>query len=128
MSQAEAAVISLLDYTDVVFRQALAGRAERRINRIESACSNSCGARVKAGRGAVVAVKLDQTAGHEQRGVGPCPIVSDADVTGDQRIPAVTIAPVAGTAVEGSRYPPLSPGKSGLATTSYAVWLAGQST
>src|SRR5450755_3297430 len=79
------------------------------------------GARVKLGRGAVVVVELDPTIGHEQRGVRPCIVVSDPDVIGDQRFPLVCVVPVTGTPGEGLLYPPLAPGKSGLAKKSFAL-------
>jgi mRNA interferase MazF len=76
---------------------------------------------VKLGRGAVVVVELDPTVGHEQRGVRPCIIVSDPDVIDDQRFPLVCVVPVTGTPGEGLLYPPLAPGKSGLAKRSFAL-------
>ena len=76
---------------------------------------------MKLGRGAVVVVELDPTVGHEQRGVRPCIIVSDPDVIGDQRFPLVCVVPVTGTPGEGLLYPPLAPGKSGLAKRSFAL-------
>ena len=79
------------------------------------------GRRVKLGRGAVVVVELGPTIGHEQRGVGPCIVVSDPDVIGDQRFPLVCVVPVTGTPGEGLLYPPLTPGESGLAKKSFAL-------
>jgi mRNA interferase MazF len=76
---------------------------------------------VKLGRGAVVVVELDPTVGHKQRGVRPCIIVSDPDVISDQRFPLVCVVPVTGTPGEGLLYPPLAPGKSGLAKKSFAL-------
>jgi mRNA interferase MazF len=73
------------------------------------------------GRGAVVLADLDPTAGHERRGVRPCVIVSDPDITGDQRFPLVCVVPITGTPGEGLLYPPLEPGKSGLAKKSFAL-------
>jgi mRNA interferase MazF len=75
---------------------------------------------VKLGRGAVVVVDLDPTVGHGQRGVRPCIIESDPEVIGDQRFPLVCVAPLTGTPGEGLLYPPLAPGKSGLAKKSFA--------
>src|SRR5205814_1485638 len=77
--------------------------------------------RVKLSRGAVVIVELDPTIGHEQRGVRPCVVVSDPDVSGDQRFPLVCVVPVTGTPGEGLLYPPPAPGKSGLAKKSFAL-------
>lgn len=37
---------------------------------------------VRLGRGAIVAVELDPTAGHEQQGLRPCVVVSVVPVTG----------------------------------------------
>ena len=75
---------------------------------------------MRLGRGAVVLVKLDPTVGHEQRGLRPCIVVSDPDVIGDRRFPLLCVVPVTGTPGEGLLYPPLAPGKSGLARRSFA--------
>ena len=56
---------------------------------------------MKLGRGAVVVVELDPTIGHEQRGVRPCIVVSDPDITSDQRYPLVCVVPITGTPGEG---------------------------
>jgi mRNA interferase MazF len=76
---------------------------------------------VTLSRGAIVLVELDPTIGHEQRGVRPCIIVSDPDVNGDQRFRLVCVVPVTGTPGEGLLYPPLAPGRSGLAKQSFAL-------
>ena len=76
---------------------------------------------MRLGRGAVVVVELDPTVGHEQRGVRPCIVVSDPDVISDQRFPLLCVVPVTGTPGEGLLYPPLAPGKSGLAKKSFAL-------
>jgi mRNA interferase MazF len=76
---------------------------------------------VKLGRGAVVVVELDPTVGHEQRGVRPCVVVSDPDVVTDQRFPLVCVVPVTATPGEGLLYPPLTPGRSGLARNCFAL-------
>jgi mRNA interferase MazF len=76
---------------------------------------------VKIGRGAVVVVGLDLTVGREQRCVRPCVVVSDPDVTGDQRFPLLCVVPLTGTPGEGLLYPPLAPGPSGLAKPSFAL-------
>ncbi len=76
---------------------------------------------MRLGRGTVVVVELDPTVGHEQRGVRPCIIVSDPDITSDQRFPLVYVVPITGTPGEGLLYPPLAPGKSGLAKKSFAL-------
>ena len=72
-------------------------------------------------RGTVVLVELDPTVGHGQRGVRPCLIVSDLAVNADQRFPLIAIVPISATKGEGALYPGLSPGKSGLTKTSYAL-------
>jgi mRNA interferase MazF len=76
---------------------------------------------VTLNRGAIVVVALDPAVGHEQRGARPCVIVSDPDVIGNQRFPLVCVVPVTGTAGVGILYPPLAPGKSGLAKPSFAL-------
>lgn len=76
---------------------------------------------MRFGRGTVVMIDLDPTVGHGQRGVRPCIIVSDPDVTSDQRFPLVCVIPITGTPGEGILYPPLAPGKSGLAKRSFAL-------
>lgn len=73
------------------------------------------------GRGAVIVVELDPTLGHEQHGVRPCIVVSDPEVISDQRFPLVCVVPITGTSGEGLLYPPLAPGKSGLAKQSFAL-------
>ena len=73
---------------------------------------------MKLGRGTVVVVELDPTVGHEQRGVRPCVVVSDPEIASDQRFPLVGVVPITGTPGDGLLYPPLSPGKSGLARRS----------
>lgn len=72
-------------------------------------------------RGTLVLVELDPTVGHEQRGARPCVAVSDPAVNADQRFPLIAVVPVTGTPGEGALYPELSPGKSGLTKTSYAL-------
>jgi mRNA interferase MazF len=76
---------------------------------------------MKVHRGTVVLVELDASVGHERRGVRPCIAVSDPAVNADQRFPLIAIVPITGTRGEGSLYPELSPGKSGLTTTSFAL-------
>jgi len=72
-------------------------------------------------RGTIVLVELDPTVGHEQRGTRPCVAISDPAVNADQRFPLIAVVPVTGTPGEGTLYPELSPGKSGLTKTSYAL-------
>jgi mRNA interferase MazF len=76
---------------------------------------------MRLGRGAVVVVELDPTAGHEQHGVRPCVVVSDPEVIADQRFPLVCVVPLTGTPGEGLLYPLLAPGQSGLAKKSFAL-------
>jgi mRNA interferase MazF len=76
---------------------------------------------MKVHRGTVVLVELDPSVGHEQRGVRPCIAVSDPAVNADQRFPLIAVVPITGTPGEGSLYPELSPGKSGLTKTSFAL-------
>ena len=76
---------------------------------------------MKVDRGTVVLVELDPTVGHEQRGLRPCIAVSDPAVNADQRFPLIAVVPVTGTPGEGSLYPELSPGKSGLTKASFAL-------
>ncbi|MDP2954881.1 MAG: type II toxin-antitoxin system PemK/MazF family toxin [Longimicrobiales bacterium] len=76
---------------------------------------------MKVDRGTVVLVALDPTVGHEQRGVRPCIAVSDPAVNADPRFPLIAVVPLTGTPGEGSLYPELSPGESGLTKTSYAL-------
>jgi mRNA interferase MazF len=76
---------------------------------------------MKLERGTLVLVGLDPTVGHEQRGTRPCVIVSDPDVTADQRFGLVAVIPVSGTAGEGALYPALEPGRSGLRKRSFAL-------
>jgi mRNA interferase MazF len=76
---------------------------------------------VKLERGTVALVVLDPTVGHEQRGTRPCVIVSDPDVTADERFGLVAVVPVSGTGGEGALYPALAPGRSGLRKRSFAL-------
>lgn len=76
---------------------------------------------MRLGRGAVIVVELDPTISHEQRGIRPCIVVSDPDISSDQRFPLICVVPVTGTAGEGLLYPQLAPGKSGLAKKSFAL-------
>ena len=69
----------------------------------------------------VVLVKLDPTRCREQRGTRPCAVVSDADVTEDQRFPLLAVVPVSSKAGEGALYPELRPGRSGLRRASFAL-------
>ena len=48
-------------------------------------------------------------------------IVSEPDVTADQRFGLVAIVPISGVGGEGALYPPLSPGRSGLRKRSFAL-------
>ena len=76
---------------------------------------------MKLDRGTVVLVGLDPTRGHEQRGVRPCLIVSDPDVTEDQRYPLLCIVPMTGRPGLGALYPELTEGSGGLRKRSFAL-------
>lgn len=76
---------------------------------------------MRLGRGTVVLVGLDPTLGHEQRGARPCVVVSDPDVTEDQRFPLLCVVPVTSTPGSGALYPPLEAGSGGLRQRSFAL-------
>jgi mRNA interferase MazF len=72
-------------------------------------------------RGTIVLLDLDPATGHEQRGTRPCVVVSDPEITEDQRFPVVAVVPVTGTPALGALYPHLAPGPSGLTKPSCAL-------
>ena len=72
-------------------------------------------------RGTLVIVDLDPTSGHEQRGTRPAVVVSDPEVSSDQRFPMICVVPVTATPGTGALYPVLAPGDSGLSRASYAL-------
>lgn len=76
---------------------------------------------MKFARGAIVLVELDPAAGHEQKGVRPCIVVSDPSVILEQRFPMVCVVPITGTLGLGLFYPEISPGRSGLLKKSCAL-------
>jgi mRNA interferase MazF len=76
---------------------------------------------VKVDRGTLVVVDLDPTRGHEQRGRRPAIVVSDPEVSSDQRFPMICVVPVTSTPGTGALYPALIPGSSGLLRKSYAL-------
>ena len=76
---------------------------------------------MRLGRGTVVLVTLDPTLGHEQRGLRPCIIVSDPDVTQDQRYPLLCVVPITGTPGRGALYPELAAQARGLRKSSWAL-------
>ena len=76
---------------------------------------------MKLDRGTLVLVGLDPTRGHEQRGVRPCIIVSDPDVTEDQRYPLLCVVPLTGRPGKGALYPELASGSGGLRKRSFAL-------
>lgn len=76
---------------------------------------------MKLERGTLVVVDLDPTRGHEQRGRRPAIVVSDPEVSSDQRFPMICVVPVTSTPGKGALYPVLAPGKSGLVRKSYAL-------
>lgn len=72
-------------------------------------------------RGTVVVVDLDPTRGHEQKGRRPAVVVSDSEVSSDQRFPMICVVPVTTTPGMGALYPTLAEGGSGLVRASYAL-------
>ena len=76
---------------------------------------------VRLDRGTIVLVTLDPTLGHEQKGARPCVVVTDPEVTEDQRFPIVCVVPITKARGEGALYPSLAPGRSGLRVSSYAL-------
>ena len=76
---------------------------------------------MKLDRGTVVLVSLDPTVGHEQRGARPCVVVTDPEVTENQRFPMLAVVPLTGTPGEGALYPRLRPGESGVIKPSWAL-------
>ena len=76
---------------------------------------------MKLDRGTVLLLDLDPTRGREQRGVRPCVVVSDPDVSSDQSFSLIGIVPITGTQGEGALYPSLQPGSSGLTKSSCAL-------
>lgn len=76
---------------------------------------------MKPTRGTVLLLDIDPTRGHEERGLRPCIVVSDPEVTADQRFPLIGIVPVTRTAALGALYPPLEGGPSGLTSRSYTL-------
>ncbi len=72
-------------------------------------------------QGAVILVELDPTLGQEQHGTRPCVVVSDPNVTNDQRFPLVCVVPLTGTQGEGLLYPAVESGGSGLVKKSFAL-------
>ena len=69
---------------------------------------------MKIDRGTVVQIDLDPTLGHERRGTRPCIVVSDPEVTEDQRFPMLCVVPITKTPGEGALYPEIQPAGSGL--------------
>jgi len=76
---------------------------------------------LKLERGTLVVVDLDPTRGHEQRGRRPAIVVSDPEVSSDQRFPMICVVPVSSTPGTGALYPELTAGQSGLDRKSYAL-------
>lgn len=72
-------------------------------------------------RGIVVLASLDPVRGHEQKGLRPCVVMSDPEVSRDQRFPMICVVPISGKPGEGSLYPRLEPGPSGLVRPSHAL-------
>jgi len=59
--------------------------------------------------------------GHEQGGVRPAIVVSDPEVSVDQRFPMLCIVPITSKPSQGALYPKLEPARSGLKKESYAL-------
>lgn len=76
---------------------------------------------MKLARGTLVLLNLDPTLGHEQRGLRPCIIVSDPQITEDQRYPLLCVVPITGSPGRGALYPELAPGPGGLRKRSWAL-------
>lgn len=76
---------------------------------------------MRLARGTPILVGLDLPIAHEQRGVRPCILVSDPEVTEDQRFPVLCIVPITGTRGRGALYPPLDAGSGGLRKRSFAL-------
>ena len=76
---------------------------------------------MKLERGTVILVSLGPTRGHEQRGLRPCIIVSDPDVTEDQRYPLLCVVPITGTPGTGALYPELASRPGGPRKRSWAL-------
>ncbi|MCL4794606.1 MAG: type II toxin-antitoxin system PemK/MazF family toxin [Bryobacteraceae bacterium] len=72
-------------------------------------------------RGSVVLVELDPAAGHEQRGIRPCVVISAEEVASSQKFPLLCVVPLTGTRGEGLLYPSIEPGPSGLVKQSFAL-------
>lgn len=70
-------------------------------------------------RGSVVLVELDPAAGHEQRGIRPCVVISAEEVASSQKFPLLCVVPLTGTRGEGLLYPSIEPGPSGLVKQTY---------
>ena len=71
--------------------------------------------------GSVVLADLDPTVGHEERGLRPYVVVSDAEAVSSQRYPLIALVPLSGREGEGALYPPVDTGGSGLRQRSWAL-------
>ena len=76
---------------------------------------------MKIARGRLVLVELDPTIGREQHGTRPSIMVSNPEISADQRFPLIAVVPITGTPGLGGLYPALTPGDSGVVKTSYAL-------
>lgn len=76
---------------------------------------------MRLARGTVALISLDPTTGHEQKGIRPCVVVSDPEVTADRKFPMLCVVPITGTPGKGALYPRLEPGECGLIKLSYAL-------
>lgn len=64
---------------------------------------------------------LNPTLGHEQRGVRPAVVASTSEVGTSQRFPMLAVVPLTRTAGQGTLYPKIGPGPTGLNQDSYAL-------
>jgi len=76
---------------------------------------------MKIQRGTVALVALEPTVGHEQRGLRPCVVVSDPEVSSSQKYPMLCVVPVSSTPGQGALYPMLEAGSGGLRSRSFAL-------
>ena len=72
-------------------------------------------------RGTLVLIALDPAKGQEQKGLRPAVVVGDAVAVQSRRYPLLCVVPLTGTPGAGALYPPIAPGRSGLAKRSYAL-------
>jgi len=71
--------------------------------------------------GTIVLVDSDPGRGRERDRLVPCIAISDSEVNADQGFPLIAVVPLSGSTGEGALYPQVSPGKSGLLRSVYAL-------